>query len=772
MNLLKSLLLTGICFTLLAGSVFSQTVIAFQGAEGTFSDNWGYAAVYNAGGPLPPGPVTTLPRSGSFAIRAGGGNTVGCSGGTNCITGGGATGCFGHGKTIQFNPVNVACLTDVQLSVYHRSHTYCLGSGFDSGENLYFEVRINGGSWTIAGTVGGFGDYAWSYITNPAGSGITAANPFVYNVPPGTVTFEFRTRTNSNRGDEVYYIDDVKLTTTSTAYGFPGLAGLWHGFVDTNWNNICNWENRTIPTAATNVLIPNSALNSCEVLPFSTGVCNNIIVDKSRLAVEYFTSTLTVSGDLTIELNGELDLSLNSSEGGTLNIAGNWLNKRDESVVMEEGSTVVFNGSGTQAITVMNDTREAFYKLRLNNSGSGIIADDDIWIDQFNSGGASVMLELTDGFVDLNARELLVYNPNTGAVQRINGGIISERTDNQSRVTWKTMNTLDAYTFPFVTIANAYIPFVIEPVSGAAGDITIATYATPADNLPWPVTPVLVQNLTSSIGLTPDNRDATVDRFWQIDVTGSASANLTFNYAASELPAAPYNTPSGLKAQRYHSATDTWQPYLPGQSAGTYWVTVPSVTNFSTWTLTNEISPLPIELLSFDARLNSENTVDVHWITATEINNNFFTVEKSQNGKDFVPFRTVVGAGNSTNILNYQTTDENPFTGISYYRLKQTDFDGRYSYSPVSQIKLFDSETGFNIFPNPAENEFFVSLSAKETAEKFFVTEMNGKVILEIDLHQQYTNGNLIRISTQTLAAGVYLAGTTVGRMEKIVIRK
>ncbi len=773
MTPLKILILTGICLILLVESLFSQTVVAFQGAEGTFSDNWGYATVYNAGGSLPPGPVTTFPRTGNYSIRAGGGNTVGCSSGINCITGGGASGCAGHGKTIQFNPVNVACLTDVQLSVYHRSHTYCSGSGFDSGENLYFEVRINGGSWTVVGTVGGFGDYAWNYTTNPAGSSITATNPFVYNVPPGTTTFDFKVRTNSNRSDEVYYIDDVQITTSSTVYGFPGLAGRWHGFVNTDWNNFCNWENRTIPTATTNVIIPNTALNSCEILPLSTGVCNNLIIDKARLAAEYFTSTLTVNGDLTIELNGELDLSLNSTEGGTLNVAGNWLNKRDESVVSEEGSTVNLNGNSTQTITVINDTKEAFYKLQVNNTASGVVIDDNIWIDQFNSGGASPMLSLLNGNIDLNARDLVIYNLDANALQRTNGGIISERTDNQSRVTWKIGNTIDVYTFPFINTSGVYIPFVIEPLSGNAGEITVATYATPADNLPWPVTPVLVQNLTSAIGLSPDNRDATVDRFWQIDVSGSATANLTFNYAASELPIAPYNSPSGLKAQRYRSTTDTWQPYLPGQSAGTYFVTVPSVTSFSTWTLTNDISPLPVELLSFNARLNKHKTVDVHWVTASEINNNFFTVEKSNNGKDFFPFSTVAGAGNSNNILNYEINDENPFSGISYYRLKQTDFDGRYSYSTVSQVKLFDLDAPFNIFPNPANEEFFITLAGDDTSEKFFLTEMNGKVVLEIDLQQQLspTNG-LIRISTQSLAAGVYLAGTTVGRMQKIVIRK
>jgi hypothetical protein len=187
-----TLLLTALLAALTHATLVAQVTVAFQGGEGTVADTWGYTPISNAGGPLPPGNVNTFPATGSFSISAAGGNTVGCSGGANCIVGGGATGCPAHGKSIQFDVINVSCLADVQLSFAHRSHTFCSGNGFDSGEHLYFEVSINGGPWTVVGQVGGFGDYTWTYATNPAGSpssGFTVPNPFVYNVPAGTATF-------------------------------------------------------------------------------------------------------------------------------------------------------------------------------------------------------------------------------------------------------------------------------------------------------------------------------------------------------------------------------------------------------------------------------------------------------------------------------------------------------------------------------------------------------------------------------------------------------
>lgn len=193
----------------------------------------------------------------------------------------------------------------------------------------------------------------------------------------------------------------------------------------------------------------------------------------------------------------------------------------------------------------------------------------------------------------------------------------------------------EAYVFPFTKSDGTYIPFTFDMLSGSSGDVTVATYATPANNLPWPANPVVVNNLVSSIGLSPDNRDATVDRFWQVDVLGSPTANLTFTYAATELPVSPYNNPTSLKAQRYNSGSNIWEPDSPGQVAENYFVTNPLVTNFSTWTLTNEISPLPVELLFFEAKLKKNKEVDLIWATASEINNEYFTIEKSKNGIQF-----------------------------------------------------------------------------------------------------------------------------------------
>ncbi len=113
-------------------------------------------------------------------------------------------------------------------------------------------------------------------------------------------------------------------------------------------------------------------------------------------------------------------------------------------------------------------------------------------------------------------------------------------------------------------------------------------------------------------------------------------------------------------------------------------------------------SGLPIELLDFSARNNSEH-VDLLWVTATEINNDYFVVERSANSIDWEGIIHLDGAGNSSQTLSYLAQDNNPLEGVSYYRLRQYDFDGT---TTVSDIEIVDRGAGYNLesitaYPNP-----------------------------------------------------------------------
>lgn len=112
------------------------------------------------------------------------------------------------------------------------------------------------------------------------------------------------------------------------------------------------------------------------------------------------------------------------------------------------------------------------------------------------------------------------------------------------------------------------------------------------------------------------------------------------------------------------------------------------LTGFSTFTIsgsTGDGSALPIELIYFNATPN-QKTVDLTWATASELNNDFFTVERSIDGLTWEQILTVNGAGTTNQRTNYRDIDTRPAAGLSYYRLKQTDFDGKWSYSNIQSV--------------------------------------------------------------------------------------
>ena len=147
------------------------------------------------------------------------------------------------------------------------------------------------------------------------------------------------------------------------------------------------------------------------------------------------------------------------------------------------------------------------------------------------------------------------------------------------------------------------------------------------------------------------------------------------------------------------------------------------------------MSPLPVQLTSFNARLTPDGVVDLNWSTATEINNKLFTVEKSQDGIFYTPVAEVAGAGNSSVQLDYSATDPNPYAGVSYYRLKQTNEDGQSTYSRVVPINV-STNVALRLYPNPARTNLQLTFSSGsngsvvtriiDAAGKVMATRMNA----------------------------------------------
>jgi hypothetical protein len=161
--------------------------------------------------------------------------------------------------------------------------------------------------------------------------------------------------------------------------------------------------------------------------------------------------------------------------------------------------------------------------------------------------------------------------------------------------------------------------------------------------------------------------------------------------------------------------------------------------------LTCSIIPLPVELVSFTGK-DDEAVNVLEWVTATEINNDYFTLERSATGEIFETIGTVQGMGNSSVTLNYSFVDNVPLP-LSYYRLKQTDFDGTSSYSDVIAIQR--ETNNVTVFPNPVFDEVLVYSPWKEFTAT--ITDTQGRQVAWMKSEK-----NTISISVSGLTEGVY----------------
>ena len=123
--------------------------------------------------------------------------------------------------------------------------------------------------------------------------------------------------------------------------------------------------------------------------------------------------------------------------------------------------------------------------------------------------------------------------------------------------------------------------------------------------------------------------------------------------------------------------------------------------------LINPVTILPIELINLNVLALENKTVKLDWQTASEVNNDFFTIERSSDGKNWEAVKSITGAGNSSSIKNYTSIDKFPYYDVSYYRLKQTDFDGEFTYSKVTSVNIKNSQIA--IFPNPTEGKLTIT---------------------------------------------------------------
>ncbi len=176
---------------------------------------------------------------------------------------------------------------------------------------------------------------------------------------------------------------------------------------------------------------------------------------------------------------------------------------------------------------------------------------------------------------------------------------------------------------------------------------------------------------------------------------------------------------------------------------------------------------LPIELVGFEADVVEEGrSVKLEWSTASEDDNDYFTIERSPDNVQWDPIIMLPGAGDSNELLDYQAYDDAPLYGLSYYRLKQTDFDGQYSHSDIRQVTIGDFDETLTVYPNPTGDVLYVKGNPEDLAA-LQILNITGQVVRD-RVPAILKSATQLQVDVSALEAGIYTLRTASGAVNFI----
>lgn len=175
----------------------------------------------------------------------------------------------------------------------------------------------------------------------------------------------------------------------------------------------------------------------------------------------------------------------------------------------------------------------------------------------------------------------------------------------------------------------------------------------------------------------------------------------------------------------------------------------------------NSSGPLPIDLVSFTVRPENNRTVLINWETSTEINNDYFTVERSKDGVIWKELGRMDGAGNVSSRETYSMRDFSPLFGISYYRLKQTDFNGSIRFFNRKRVILsFNADAQVNLYPNPTEGYLTIVAPENELEVLRLYNTLGLEVQVKVQEVRSMNQQMELMLNLSSIRAGIYFLKT------------
>ena len=481
--------------------------------------------------------------------------------------------------------------------------------------------------------------------------------------------------------------------------------------------------------------------------PGNWTIDDNLIISSGAIFKGGSSTDHNINGDLVN--NGTLTGQTSNINflGDTSNVNGTGVNNFADITIDTNTHLILNNGINVSSDFILHGSIDATGRtVKFNGSTAGTISGDAgaVTFDDLESDKSGetttlgIPVTVTNGLYLSNG----TFTTDATNILTIADDATSESGNNNSYVIGPMVKVGDdAFVFPLGK-GSAWARLGISAPSDTADAFTAeyfnSAYANTSSMAGSP-SPVL-NNVSTLEYWTCDrsvgSSNVTVTLYWQ------NAGNSGINDYSSDLVVARWNG-SAWENAGHSSVTAS----SPGDVTSN---TVSSFSPFTFGSLSGAVNPVPVELISFDAKMNKNEEVELNWQTANELNNDYFTVERSS---DLIHWEEVVivdGAGNSNTILSYDAIDKDPFSGVSYYRLKQTDFDGTVEYSHVVIIDNRPEMPSISLAPNPANDIIKINSDV----------DLNGQVIITTNTGQEVTRTDISSTETtldiMDLKPGVY----------------
>lgn len=526
-------------------------------------------------------------------------------------------------------------------------------------------------------------------------------------------------------------------------HAFSQATYLWDGSANSRWDAAANWTPVRATPLSSDILIFNLG-GSIIVTDVPTETVASIRVINNTALVMQSNSAVTLSISVLLDVDAGSFISF-SSNGNAINVNAGGLTTMKGTITMHKGT---FHSSGILTLDGAMTVVDGQYSLSTTSSLN------------LGSGGSAAQIQLPNNiFVAAPTIANLTINNSNGVAL----GSQSITVTNTLLLTSGVLTSnaagrviLGSNAVPPIETSTSYIQGYVQQsklVGTGAMNFMGLDIASGVDD----IGNVTVIRRTGAAGVNSFNGRQSLAATWEISAASQpvSGRNLSLGWVSAN----DNGNTAAMRFQVYrYGSGPSWEPVgglnaLAVNIAGIRKTAVVTTREFSDWTASDETSPLPVRWLEFNG-IASEHSVAMTWKTATEENTDYFEVEKLLDDNRYVTLGKRAGAGNSRVVKSYDFVDHEPSVGANYYRVKQVDVDGQFTYSKVINIPFISAlKKSYSVYPVPAESFIDIQRNVKFcSGENITLYDPFGKPVYR----QMLSNETVTRVENLAVPAGVY----------------